>query len=313
MAGYDSLYFGKVIRDSDLLKNEDARPYNRVKVLIVGQSSAENENFLHPLGKNNPSKMSSKLLDVIDKELYAYVLQPVAGAGTGASYNATADLISVSDTGDVKDLDGRPPAEALFSVTDAYVGGLGSGSAGVNPHASAYSPDNRSNAYKGMMSLPSVGANVVVSFMNGVRGMPIIIGVLPSAADVDSIHGMGLGSEIYPNYPFAYSNLKGPNETIEGGAAGEAAAASATGEVGAAADLPAEEAIHDDYSDLPPDKADLYRQLPPADAARFAAQDRARAKSMAASRKDTIESIREVRGDAAAAAAEAELDRVSRL
>ena len=234
MAGYDSLYFGKVIRDSDLLNESDTRPYNRVKVLIVGQASAENENFQQPLGRNNPSTMSSKLLDVIDKELYAYVLQPVAGSGTGTSYNANKDVVSVSDTGDVLDLDGKPPAEAYFNITDNYVGGMGSSSAGVNPYASAYSPDNRSNSYKGMMSLPSVGANVIVSFINGVRGMPIILGVLPSAADVDSIHGLGLGEEMYPNYPFAYSNLKEPNETVEGGAAGEAAATNATGEAGAA-------------------------------------------------------------------------------
>jgi hypothetical protein len=38
-------------------------------------------------------------------------------------------------------------------------------------------------------------------------GIPIIIGILPSAADVDGIHGLGLSDEIYPNYPMAYSNL----------------------------------------------------------------------------------------------------------
>ena len=46
MAGYDSLYFGKVIRDSDIINKSDTRPYNRVKVLIVGHTSAENEFFI---------------------------------------------------------------------------------------------------------------------------------------------------------------------------------------------------------------------------------------------------------------------------
>jgi uncharacterized protein involved in type VI secretion and phage assembly len=58
-----------------------------------------------------------------------------------------------------------------------------------------------------MMSLPSVGTTVVVTFINGKRGMPIIIGVLPSGADVDAIHGIGIGDEIYPNYPTAFENL----------------------------------------------------------------------------------------------------------
>ena len=212
MAGYDSLYFGKVIRDSDIINKSDTRPYNRVKVLIVGHTSAENEFFRQPLGKNNPSTLSKQVLDVVDKELYAYVLLPVSGSGAGVTYNAAKDLISVSDTGDIEDLDGKPPAEAYFDVSDNFIGGMGSSTAGVNPYATAYSPDNRSNAFKGMMSLPSVGTTVVVSFMNGVRGMPIMIGVLPSAADVDSIHGLGLSEEIYPNYPFAYSNLTEQSE-----------------------------------------------------------------------------------------------------
>jgi len=32
--------------------------------------------------------------------------------------------------------------------------------------------------------------------------------VLPSIADVASIHGVGLEDDIFPNYPFAYSNIK---------------------------------------------------------------------------------------------------------
>jgi len=321
MAGYDSLYFGKVIRDSDLLNEDDNRPYNRVKVLIIGQSSAENELFVHPLGKNNPSTASQKLIDVVDKELYAYVMQPIAGAGTGVRYNATTDLISVSDTGDIKDLNGVPPAEAYFDVTDNYVGGMGASTAGVNPHARAYAPDNRSNSYKGMMSLPGVGANVVVSFMNGVRGMPIVIGVLPSAADVDSIHGMGLSKEIYPNYPFAYSNLKGPNEVVEGGEAGEAAAAGVTdGELTAAEELSqgsSEYMKPGDYSDIPPDERAIYDTFiengRPDLADQAAADYRARQARMKAGRAEVIELIREERGDAYAAQAAADLQRVNPL
>ena len=63
-----------------------------------------------------------------------------------------------------------------------------------------------------MMTLPSVGANVVLFFMYGSLVIPIIIGILPSSADVDSFHGIGLGEEIYPNYPFAYSILTEPSE-----------------------------------------------------------------------------------------------------
>jgi hypothetical protein len=207
MAGYDSLYFGKVIFDSDMLNEEDKRPYNRVKVLINGVSDITNESFNQPRGKNNPNTISEKGLEIIKQEFYAYVLQPVSGSGSSTRYNANKDILSVSDVGDIEDLNAIPPAESYYNISDGFVGGMGTGTAGVNPMAAAYGPDNRSNAYKGMMSLPGVGSTVVISFMGGKRGMPIIIGVLPSGADIDSIHGVGLIDEIYPNYPVAFSNL----------------------------------------------------------------------------------------------------------
>ena len=119
MAGFDSLYIGKVIRDSDLLEANDDRPYNRVRVLIIGQSSIENENFQQPLGSNNPNTISTQLLDVVDKEVYAYVMQPVAGSGTGTVYNAQKDLLTVSDTGNIEALDARPPADYYHNATDS--------------------------------------------------------------------------------------------------------------------------------------------------------------------------------------------------
>tara|TARA_R110000737_G_scaffold192230_1_gene213610 strand:- start:9 stop:650 length:642 start_codon:yes stop_codon:yes gene_type:complete len=207
MAGYDSLYFGKVIFDSDMLNEEDKRPYNRVKVLINGVSDITNESFNQPRGKNNPNTISGEGLEIMKQEFYAYVLQPVSGSGSSTRYNANKDILSVSDVGDIEDLNAIPPAESYYNISDGFVGGMGTGTAGVNPMAAAYGPDNRSNAYKGMMSLPGVGSTVVVSFIGGKRGMPIIVGVLPSGADIDSIHGVGLIDEIYPNYPVAFSNL----------------------------------------------------------------------------------------------------------
>jgi len=206
------LYYGKVIFDSDLLDEEDTVPQNRVKVYISGVTPSGDESFIQPRGVTNENTMSPDTLEIVGKEVYAYVMQPIMGSGVGAKYNANSDILTVADVGSINELNALPPADSYRQAQDGFVGGNNIGTAGVNITAEAYSPDNRSNAYKGMMSLPSVGATVIVAFMNGLRGDPIILGVLPSQGDVDSIHGIGLREEIYPNYPFAYSNLTQESE-----------------------------------------------------------------------------------------------------
>ncbi len=204
---FKNLYIGKVIFDSDLLNESDTIPKNRVKVYISGITTSGEENFKQPRGVTNENVISKDTLNIVGNEVYAYVMQPIMGSGTGAKYNANTDILTVADTGDINDLNAQPPAEAYSHVHDGFIGGNNIGTAGVNVTGMAYSPDNRSNAYKGMMALPSVGATVVIAFLNGQRGTPIILGVLPSIADVASIHGVGLEDDINPNYPVAFSNL----------------------------------------------------------------------------------------------------------
>lgn len=211
----NNLYIGKVIYDSDLLSKDDTVPQNRVKVFISGITPSGPEDFNHPRGITNENIMSSTTLDSTGQEFYAYVMMPVMGSGTGAKYNANTDILTVSDTGNIKDLNACPPAEAYSHTHDGYLGGNSTGTAGVNVTANAYSPDNRSNAYKGMMAIPGVGATVVVSFINNERSMPIILGILPSVADVESIQGVGFQEEVFPNYPMAYSNLTSQSENVE--------------------------------------------------------------------------------------------------
>ena len=325
MVDYNSLYFGKVIFDTDLLSEADDRPYNRVKVLINGVTGIENESFTQPRGQNNPNRLSNPGLEIVGEEFYAYVLQPVMGNSSGVRYNATKDIVSVNDVGDIDDQAAIPPAEAYHNVTDGYVGGYGTGTAGVNPMAAGYSPDNRSNAYKGMMSLPGVGSSVVVSFMNGKRGMPIIIGVLPSGADVDSIHGVGVkigtdGKEIYPNYPLAFGSLKGPPipkaeevfddeipvaELVQSADGVEPADYSMTP---SSSDL--------DFSDIPEYERKKYDTFiengRPELAVKLANGYRSREKEIAEVRRDTIEFIRENVSDDAANKAAAQQQAESR-
>jgi hypothetical protein len=204
---FNKLYKGKVIFDSDRLKEGDNVPLNRVKVYISGVTPAGTESFKQPRGATNENTITQETLDVVGTETFAWVMQPVMGAGTGATYNANTDILTVADTGDINDLNAQPPAEAYSNICDGFRGGNNIGTAGVNINSNAYSPDNRSNAYKGMLATPRVGATVILSFIHGMREEPIVLGILPGAADINSIAGVGTADEIYPNTPLAYSNL----------------------------------------------------------------------------------------------------------
>jgi hypothetical protein len=96
----ENLYIGKVIYDSDLLGDDDNTPKNRVKVFINGVSSAGDENFKQPRGITNENTITPQSLDVVGKDVYAYVMQPIMGSGSGAQYNASTDILTVADSGD---------------------------------------------------------------------------------------------------------------------------------------------------------------------------------------------------------------------
>ena len=173
---FNKLYKGKVIFDSDRLKEGDNVPLNRVKVYISGVTPAGTESFKQPRGATNENTITQETLDVVGTETFAWVMQPVMGAGTGATYNANTDILTVADTGDINDLNAQPPAEAYSNICDGFRGGNNIGTAGVNINSNAYSPDNRSNAYKGMLATPRVGATVILSFIHGMREEPIVLG-----------------------------------------------------------------------------------------------------------------------------------------
>ncbi len=184
----NTLYIGKVIHNCDTLSQEDEASMGRVKVYILGITPTDGENFTQPRGANVKNTMSRDALNVVGTEVYAQVMQPVMGPGTMGRYNASGDVFSVADNVPIENLGGVPEAEAYAGgVPDGFTGSPSS--AGVNPNALAYCPDNRSNAFKGSMSLPGIGTTVVVSFMYGKEQQPIVLGVVAGQAEFDSIHG----------------------------------------------------------------------------------------------------------------------------
>ena len=203
----NSLYIGTVLNNSDISDVENKQPKGQVKVLINGVSttSAGGDEYGFPFGKNIDKTVSPKTKELVDKyELWAYVLSPVTGGGGSlARYNASQDIAFVSDTDFPTDLDDTAPADNYTNITicDGFAGDDPS-TAGVNPNGCSYTPDNRTNSPKGLFAMPNVGDVVLVSFVNGARGLPVVLGILHGERSVKSISGIDV-EDVYPNYPLA--------------------------------------------------------------------------------------------------------------
>ena len=163
-------YIGRVIYDSDLADTANKRPLNRVKVLIEGKTDTDSNpiSYKHPRGNK----------------------------------------ISINDSNYPDDIDSHPPA-ANYSIYGGYDGFTQTniGTAGINTTSNAYTPDNRSNAGKGLYALPGVGSTVLIGFLNSKRGLPIVLGCIPGYDSIDTVHRAD-AEGVYPNLPLAYSNIK---------------------------------------------------------------------------------------------------------
>ena len=209
----DSIYVGKVILNSDIADEDNGnRPLGRVKVLIHGVSyinTQQDDEYNYPLGSNVPGGGASPetIKRIKEYEVWAYVLQPVAGTGSMARYNAKKDTALTSDSDNVISDNSTPPAGSYPLIVSDGFSSTSIGTAGINPNAYAYTPDNRSNSSKGMFALPGVGSTVLVGFINGARGLPIVLGVIPGYESVKSIYGSDVAG-VYPGYPFAFGNIE---------------------------------------------------------------------------------------------------------
>ncbi len=202
----NSIYIGRVIYDSDLADTANKRPLNRVKVLIEGKTDTDSTPvaYKHPRGSNAKGSITPRTLELLDKEVYAYVVQPIMSVGTNVRYQASTDRISISDSNYPDDPGSRPPA-ANYSIYETADGFTQSniGTAGINTTGNAYAPDNRSNAGKGLFASPGVGCTVLIGFLNGKRGLPIVLGCIQGYDSIESVHGTGTEG-VYPGLSLVY-------------------------------------------------------------------------------------------------------------
>lgn len=206
------VFIGTVIANSDISDTRNTQALGRVLVMIRNKSDIDgSEMFSSPYGQNLCSKMSPETLNRLKKtEVWAYVLQPNSG-GAQSSYNPGSDIARPSnDSSDVKSLNKKAPAAGYSGLLAAGNDNTDPGSSAVNTTDNNFAPDNRDGAVKGTFSIPPIGATVAIMFVNGNRGLPVVVGTLMGAEAVNSIHSTDSGAK--PSYPGVTQGIPGPSE-----------------------------------------------------------------------------------------------------
>lgn len=198
-------YIGTVVARSDISDKEHDKALGRVKVLIRNISDIESDiNFINPVGENVLTIMDSSTTEKIKKnEVWAYVLQPNHGGSLG-TYNKGTNKVSTNV---------NAAAGNMSTVAGDHTGpaqGTKDG-AGVNSTNNDFAGEYKNNAAAGTYSIPPIGATVIIQFINGKRGLPVVMGTIHGAAAIESIYGAqdvgtatGSPDTPKPDYPTEY-------------------------------------------------------------------------------------------------------------
>lgn len=211
-----SLHIGTVVKNSDYgnTVSKGSEYLGRVKVAIPGMTRMNGVEYFKAPGASGDLNATA-IKGVHDFEVWAYVVSPMAGESSMSKYNNARDASSLADGNDIGNFNNpngytTPPAAMFSSMKlDGHSGGPGiTMSAGVNPYGNCYVTENHSNSGKGMFGIPSVGAKVLVGFLNGSRSTPIILGKIHAGSEMEQIYGVGTA---YPDYPNAFENTHSNN------------------------------------------------------------------------------------------------------
>ena len=213
----NSLYIGTVVSNSDYAVKDNGGYLGRVLVDIPGFTNVSREALNYKAaGSNTYGTLDSGKIQQVEnfERIWAYVLSPIMGESSIGKYNRTKDSSSLSDGTNMDDFNQQsrystPPATQFSSLMlDGFSDGPSvTMSSGVNPYGNCYLTENYSDSGKGMFSVPSVNAKVLVGFLNGSRAIPIVLGKLNSGSEVEQIYGNG---SAYPDYPNIFENSVAP-------------------------------------------------------------------------------------------------------
>lgn len=209
----DSLYIGTVVSNADYAKDANNQYLGRVLVKIPGLTIIDKNNMSYKtVGSNVGGSLNQGVIKKVEEfeNIWAYVLAPIAGESAVGKYNRSKDASSLADGNDMSNFASAsrfttPPASQFTSqMFDGFAQGPAANmSAGVNPYGNNYVTENYSDSGKGMFSVPSVNSKVLVGFIHGSRGLPIILGKINAGSEMEQIHGVGAA---YPDYPGIFEN-----------------------------------------------------------------------------------------------------------
>ena len=214
----NTLHIGTVVGNADYADTANGQYLGRVLVMIPGltlTSKSKQSRSHKALGTNTEGSLNSKMIQEVEhfEKIWAYVMAPIAGESSMGKYNRTLDSSSLADGNDMSNFVGTnytsPPASMFASQSlDGHSGGPAVNmTSKVNPYGNCYITENYNDSGKGMFSLPSVNSKVIVGFLNGSRGIPIVIGKIHSGTEIEQIYGVG---NAYPDYPNVFENTVAP-------------------------------------------------------------------------------------------------------
>lgn len=209
----NSLYVGTVVSNADYSKDKNNKYLGRVLVKVPGMTITGKDNMSYKtVGSNLGDSLNVGIIKKVEdfENIWAYVLSPIVGESSIGKYNRTKDASSLADGNDMSIFDNvstysTPPASQFTSqMFDGHTQGpAGNMTSGVNPYGNCYITENYSDSGKGMFSIPSVNSKVLIGFIHGSRGLPIILGKINADSEFEQMHGIGAA---YPDYPGIFEN-----------------------------------------------------------------------------------------------------------
>jgi len=219
----NTLHIGTVVSNADYTNTANGQYLGRVLVIIPGLTITDKvrgskQRSHKAAGANAEGSLNAKTIKEVEhfEKIWAYVMAPITGESSMGKYNRTNDTSSLADGNDMANFSSNnytsPPASMFASQTlDGHSGGPAVNmTSKVNPYGNCYITENYNDSGKGMFSLPSVNSKVIIGFLNGSRGIPIVLGKLNSGTEIEQIYGTG---EAYPDYPNIFENTVAPTTT----------------------------------------------------------------------------------------------------